>query len=893
LTAERERLRAAGPDAPWRKWGPYLSERHWGTVREDYSANGTAWDDFPFDHAASRAYQWGEDGLAGYCDENQLLCLSLALWNGRDPILKERMFGLANDEGNHGEDCKDYYFYLDGTPTHAYMKMLYKYPQAAFPYDELRRVNRERSRAEPEYELIDTGIFNDGRYFDVFVEYAKATPEETLVLITVHNRGPERAELDVLPQLWFRNTWWRGGDEPRPQVWAPADAGASARIDAQHAVLGTYSLAGEAAPELLFTENETNAYKLWGGDNPTFFVKDGFHEYVVNGRRDLVNPQRRGTKAALRYHLALEPGVSAAVRLRFGPGVRTIGDDFADIVTQRRAEADEFYALLTARAPDADHALVMRMGFAGMLWSKQTYIYDLYAWLNDRHSNPVLGEAGTARNREWYHMMNSDVISMPDKWEYPWYAAWDLAFHTLALGALDPEFTWDQIDLMLTERYMHPNGQIPAYEWNFSDVNPPVHAWAVLFNYWFDRRRLGPEAMVRLKRAFGKLALNFTWWTNRKDRFGKNLFEGGFLGLDNVGVFDRSAPLPTGGYLEQADGTAWMALFSQNMLQMALEIAREDAAYDELATSYYQHFIWIASALTRSSPGHVGMWDEEDGFFYDVLRRPDGTGEQLKVRSVVGLLPLCAVTIYDADIAQHAPLFLERARWFNAHRPDLTANLNAVGQTGEYGRVMLAVLNEERLRRVLARMLDPNEFLSDYGIRSLSRYHLEHPYVLVADGKEYRVGYLPSESDSGTFGGNSNWRGPVWMPINALIVRALVTMYGYYGDRFRIECPTGSGTMLTLYEVAKELVDRLSSIFTRNGNGRRPVFGGAELFQNDPHWRDHVLFYEYFHGDNGAGIGASHQTGWTGLISGLMNLFDTMSADDALRHGKDALTRRE
>jgi Glycosyl hydrolase family 63 C-terminal domain len=896
---EQERLRQAREDGvAWRKWGPYLSERQWGTVREDYSANGDAWNSFPHDHARSRAYRWGEDGIAGFCDDRMLLCFSLALWNGRDPILKERLFGLTNSEGNHGEDVKEYYFYLDATPTSSYLKFLYKYPQDAFPYRDLVGVNGARSRQEMEYELLDTGVFDRDRYFDVFVEYAKAAAEEILIRISVVNRGPETAELRVLPHLWFRNTWWQSPDGSRPWLEQGPTRRGGRTIVGQHPDLGTRYLICERAGELLFTCNETNETRLAGRPNPTPYVKDGINDYIVGGVREAVDPAGRGTKAAAHYALSVGPGETQVVRLlltgRMPSSKEDPFDAFDRTVAGRIREADEFYTAITPTSVDPDAALVMRQGFAGMLWTRQAFFYDLAGWLEERGVHRAAGVESGVRNRDWFHMLNADVISMPDKWEYPWYAAWDLAFHTLPLAVVDPDFAMQQLELMLDARYAHPNGQIPAYEWNFSDVNPPVHAWATLFNYRLQRSRFGEQALPGLRRAFHKLLLNFTWWLNRKDRNGRNVFEGGFLGLDNIGVFDRSAPLPTGGYLEQADGTAWMALFSQNMLEMSLELALHDPIYQDLTVKFYEHFVWIASAMDQIGDNNHDMWDETDGFYYDVLRLPDGSADRLEVRSMVGLLPFCAVTVYPEEVLTKLPGFVERVRAFNRRHPELLQNINPPGREGVHGRRMLSVLGEAKLRRVLARMLDPAEFLSDYGIRSLSRYHLDHPFVLRLGGQEYRVSYLPAESDSGMFGGNSNWRGPIWMPVNVLLIRALLQYYSFYGDDFTVECPTGSGRQMTLFEVARDLTERLERIFLRDENGRRPVYGATRKFQEDPHWRDLILFYEFFHGDNGAGIGASHQTGWTGLVSALISIFGETTAKQFLEErgaGFDRLAR--
>jgi hypothetical protein len=887
MQGEQQRLEETyAGRAPWRKWGPYLSERQWGTVREDYSDSGDAWNYLSHDQARSRAYRWGEDGLAGISDDHQLLCFALALWNGKDPILKERLFGLTNSEGNHGEDVKEYYFYLDSTPTHSYMKYLYKYPQAAYPYSDLVDTNHGRSRHELEYELLDTGVFDGDRYFDVFVEYAKATPEDILIQVTVHNRGAEPATLHVLPTLWFRNTWSWGGDVPRPGL----RAGGPGVIVASQAQLGERLLACEGAPALLFTENETNAERLFGTPNRTPYVKDGIDGFIVHGRREAVNPDQRGTKVAAHYPLTVGGGQSRTLRLRLcdAPAAAPFGD-FEATIEARRKEADEFYATVIPASLGADAANVVRQALAGMLWSKQFYYYDVDRWLEERGADPFKPWRRSApRNEHWHHVYNADILSMPDKWEYPWYAAWDLAFHVLALTLVDEDFGKLQLDLMLQEPYLHPSGQIPAYEWNFGDVNPPVHAWSTIFTYRLEQIRRGQGDLDWLERAFHKLVLNFTWWVNRKDRAGNNAFEGGFLGLDNIGVFDRSAPLPTGGYLEQADGTAWMALFCQNMIEIAAELTMHRPAYEDMCLKFVEHFLWIASALMHAG-GDIGMWDEEDGFFYDVLKLPDGRAERLKVRSMVGLLPLCAATVFDGRALERMPDVRERMRKFLAARPELRTFIHDPVKVGHAGRRLGSVLDEARLRRVLTRMLDEKEFLSPYGIRALSRYHAEHPYVFQVGGQEYRVSYLPAESDSGMFGGNSNWRGPIWMPVNALIIRALLQYYMYYGNGFTIECPTGSGRRMTLYQVAEEIAHRLASIFLRDKDGRRPVYGGARKFDSDPHWRELILFYEYFHGDNGAGLGASHQTGWTGVIARALHLFATTTPEQALEMGKTAV----
>jgi hypothetical protein len=895
VTAEQARLDEARENkAPWKKWGPYLSERQWGTVREDYSEGGDAWNYFSHDQARSRAYRWGEDGLAGISDDQQRLCFALALWNGHDAILKERLFGLTNSESNHGEDVKEYYFYLDSTPTHSYMKYLYKYPQAAFPYANLVETSRSRGRHEFEYELLDTGVFEDNRYFDVFVEYAKETPEDVLVEISVYNRGPVAALLHVLPTLWFRNEWSWHGNPDRPILQQIAGTPGRSVIKAVDAALGERYLYCEADVPLLFTENETNTRRIFGVPNRSPHVKDSIDSYVVHGQTEAVNPERKGTKAAAHHQVTVQPGECRVIRLRLsdvaptelarwnGAGGSPFGSHFEAALKARRQDADEYYAAIIPPSLSPDQANVMRQALAGMLWSKQFYHYDVDRWLEERGSDPFNPARKAApRNDHWHHMYNGDVISMPDKWEYPWYAAWDLAFHMLALTLVDPDFGKQQLKLMLRERYMHPNGQIPAYEWNFGDVNPPVHAWATIFTYRLEKGQKGEGDRDWLKSCFQKLLLNFTWWVNRKDRHGRNIFEGGFLGLDNIGVFDRSAPLPTGGHLEQADGTAWMALFCENMLEIAAELALTDPDYAEMAVKFGEHFLWIASAMVHLG-GETGMWDEEDGFFYDVLRLPDGRAQRLKVRSMVGLLPLCAATTFDGVVMARYPELAQRFLRFLDTRPEICASIHDPRKRGVAGRYLASILDETRLRRVLAKMLDENEFLSPFGLRSLSRFHAEHPYVIHAGGQEYRVSYLPAESDTGMFGGNSNWRGPIWMPVNALIIRALLQYYRYYGDDFTVECPTGSGRQMTLYQVAEEIGRRLTSVFLKDQSGRRPVNGGSQKFHEDSHWRDLVLFYEYFHGDNGAGLGASHQTGWTGIIARAIHLFATQTPARAL-----------
>jgi hypothetical protein len=898
VTKEHARLEEARTGtAAWKKWGPYLSERQWGTVREDYSETGDAWNFFTHDHARSRAYRWGEDGIAGISDDKQRLCFSLALWNGKDPILKERLFGLTNSQGNHGEDVKEYYFYLDSTPTHSYMKYLYKYPHAAYPYGDLERTNGGRSRHEMEYELLDTGVFHDNRYFDVFVEYAKGAADDILVKISAINRGPEGADLHLLPTLWFRNDWspWiaasnRAAEKPHlKEVDGPAG---TASVAASHSLLGSLVLSCHGDVPLLFTENETNHERLFPGQkNESAHVKDGINDFVVNGRQGVVNPKQQGTKVAAHYQFNVGAGETAVIRLRLSSSMTgekdpPFGKAFDALFDERRREADEFYKAITPPSLSADAANVMRQAIAGMLWSKQFFFFDGDNWLDEHHSNPLHSGFRQTRNWEWFHMLNEDVISMPDKWEYPWYAAWDLAFHALPLSIVDPDFAKSQMKLMLRGSYLHPTGQMPAYEWNFSDVNPPVHAFATLFLHRTDMAMRGEADLEFLTATFNKLLLNFTWWVNRKDRFGKNVFEGGFLGLDNIGVFDRSAPLPTGGHLEQADGTAWMALFSQNMLELAIELAAHDPTYEDMVSKFVEHFSFIAMGMNR--PGADGMWDEEDGFYYDVLRLPDGRSTRLKVRSMVGLLPLAATTVIEKWQRDRVPRVTAAVQERLRRMPELAGAMHATG-SGHFGvaeRGILALVSEERLRRILSKMLDENEFLGPHGIRALSKFHERHPYTFNVDGQEHRVDYLPAESNNGMFGGNSNWRGPVWMPVNVILIRALLNYFTYYGDSFKIECPTGSGKMMNLFEVARDIADRLAAIFVKDASGRRPVYGGTQTFQEDPYWRDYLLFYEYFHGDNGAGLGASHQTGWTGAVASLIQLFGMLDAEQLLAAGK-------
>jgi hypothetical protein len=889
VTEQKRLNEAREKQIPWKKWGPYLSERQWGTVREDYSKDGNAWDYFTHDQSRSRAYRWGEDGLAGYCDDQQLLCFCVALWNGKDPILKERMFGLTNSEGNHGEDVKEYYFYIDSTPTHSYMKYLYKYPQGEYPYRDLVETNKRRSREELEYELLDTGIFDEDRYFDVFVEYAKADPEDTLVRISIHNRGPEAAQIHVLPTLWFRNTWTWEKDKPKP-VMGQIDGN---KILASHHLIGDYTLQWEGATELLFTENESNNEKLWKYANASPYVKDAFHRCVISGETGAVNPAKTGTKAAAHYVLNVPARGSEVVRLRLSAKPASNAFiDFDKTFDARVADANEFYDRITPKNLSEDERRVHRQALAGMLWSKQHYYFDLDRWLSEHHAHPM-EEPGkeNARNAAWFQMLNNDVISMPDKWEYPWYAAWDLSFHTIALSLVDFDFAKDQLLLMLSNLYAHPNGQIPAYEWNFSDVNPPVHAWATLFLYRIETE-LGRSDLRFLEKSFQGLTLNFTWWVNRKDPQGRNVFAGGFLGLDNIGVFDRSAPLPTGGNLDQSDGTAWMAFYCICMFEIALILTEYDNMYEDIAFRYLEQFIWITYAMDHVGGGNNSMWNEEDGFFYDLLRYPSGEAVPLKTRSMVGLLPLCAVAVFEGGTAAKHPRLIEAIKLFMKRHPEVAKKVQRAEEIevgGYLGRRLLAICDKDKLVRILKYMLDENEFLSPYGIRSLSKYHLEHPFVFYLGGQEFKVQYLPAESNTGMFGGNSNWRGPIWMPVNKLIVRALLHMYPFYGPDFKVECPTGSGNYMNLFEVAEEIHRRLESIFLRDKNGRRPVYGGTKKFQEDPYWKDYILFYEYFHGENGAGLGASHQTGWTGVVARGIDLFARLTSENLLQKSKEIM----
>jgi hypothetical protein len=886
----------------WKRWGPYLSERQWGTVREDYSPEGAAWDFFPFEHAHARTYRWGEDGLGGISDRHQMICFAVALWNGRDPILKERLFGLTGNQGNHGEDVKEQYFYLDSMPTHSYMKMLYKYPQAEFPYRRLLEENQKRDRTEPEFELLDTGVFQENRYFDVLIEYAKSDSEDILARVTAYNRGPEVADLHVLPTLWFRNTWSWGKDLRRPVVRRAADLGAAGVCaEVEHWQYGKRWLLSAGKPELLFTENETNYVKLFNYRERVPYVKDAFHEYVIRGNKGAVNPALSGTKMAAHYAFRLGPGESAKVKLRLTDldplgsmdpelpwiGSRTapgqykagatalapgeFGEAFDAVFSQRIKEADEFYASRIPHRLSDDARMVMRQAYAGMLWSKQFYHYDVATWLEGDPAGPTPPDARSkGRNKDWTHLYNDDVVSMPDKWEYPWYAAWDLAFHCIPLAIVDSDFAKEQLVLMLREWYMHPNGQLPAYEWAFGDVNPPVHAWAAWRVYKIDRRMRGVADREFLQRVFHKLLLNFTWWVNRKDPDGHNIFQGGFLGLDNIGVFDRSAPLPTGGHLEQSDGTSWMGMFCLNMLAIALELAKDDMAYEDVASKFFEHFVHIAHAMNDIGTDGRSLWDDGDGFYYDLLHLPNGDDHFVKIRSMVGLIPLFAVETLEPEVVDRLPGFKRRMQWFIDNHADVPEHIEMTQRSTRGVRRQLSLANRKQLKRILKRMLDEAEFFSPHGIRALSRYHLDHPYEMQLNDHVSRVDYEPAESSSGIFGGNSNWRGPVWFPLNYLLIESLQKFHHYYGEDFKVECPTYSNKQMDLWEVSAEISRRLTRLFLRDKNGRRPFAGSNDLFNNDPHWRDLILFYEYFNGDNGAGLGASHQTGWTGLVAKLL-----------------------
>ena len=887
MTQEEARL-AANRDrtAYWKRWGPYLSERQWGTVREDYSPTGEAWDYFSHDQARSRAYRWGEDGIAGISDNHQRLCFAIALWNGEDAILKERMFGLTGSEGNHGEDVKEYYFYLDNTPTHSYMKCLYKYPQAAFPYTQLVEENRSRGRHSPEFELLDTGVFADDRYFDVFIEYAKNSPEDILIQISIINRGPEEKALHLLPTLWFRNTWTWALEQEKPFLKVVKSDTNLSIIEASHPTLGDRWLYCDGATELLFTENETNTERLFGVNNTSPHVKDGINDYLVSGRKEAVNSNRIGTKTSAHYELSIPAGETKIVRLRLSDtspsrpdqggaeGREPCGADFATIFQTRAQEADEFYQRICPFEMSEDMRNVQRQAFAGMLWSKQFYYYVIEDWLKGDPAGPQPPESRAGgRNNEWIHLFNDDILSMPDKWEYPWFATWDLAFHVIVFAMIDPDFAKPQLSRLTREWYMHPNGQLPAYEWAFGDVNPPVHAWAAWRVYKIEQKMYGRTDRDFLERVFQKLLLNFTWWVNRKDAEGKNIFQGGFLGLDNIGVFDRSAQLPTGGHINQADGTSWMGMYCLNMLTIAIELAKSDRVYEDIASKFFEHFLRIADAMDGIGKAEIALWDEADGFYYDALHLPDGHQCPMKVRSLVGLIPLFAVGTLEPETLAQFPGFKKRTEWFIRNRPDLTQNIACMQTPGVGERRLLAIAYPDKLRRILQTMLDEGEFLGPHGIRAVSKVHESHPYVLTVNGQQYRVDYEPAESSTGLFGGNSNWRGPVWFPINYLLIESLQKFHHYLGNDFKVECPTGSGQMMTLWEVARELSQRLTQTFLRDPSGKRPVYGGIEMFQINPHWRDLITFNEYFHGDNGAGIGASHQTGWTGLVAKLIQQY--------------------
>lgn len=867
-SAEHKRLRS---EQNWKQWGPYVSERAWGTVREDYSKNGNAWTYFPHEHARSKTFRWGEDGLAGICDDQQYLCFALALWNGKDPILKERMFGLTGLQGNHGEDVKEYYYYLDSTPTHSYMKFLYKYPHQTYPYEQLIEENEQRGYEDFEYELFDTGIFDDNRYFDVWVEYAKVEHDDILIQISVSNRGQEGAPLTLLPTLWFRNTWSWGyengpmQDVPQKPCLSLHDGG----IVAEHPVLGEYYLYSQNADEILFTENETNKMLLYETENSSPYVKDAFHRYIIDNEEDAVNPEKVGTKSASVYHLTVGAGETQSIQLRLSASVQKAPfKQFKKTLENRLEEADEFFAEIQDSSLTSDQKLIQRQALAGMLWSKQKYYYDVKQWLDGdpKFSPPEARKQG--RNSHWKHLNNFDIISMPDKWEYPWYAGWDLAFHCIPLAMVDVEFAKQQLILLTREWYIHPNGQLPAYEWAFGDVNPPVHAWAAWRVYQMDE----DKDIDFLKRIFNKMLLNFTWWVNRKDVDGNNIFEGGFLGLDNISLFDRSAELPTGGEINQSDGTAWMGFFCLTMMNISIELAKHDDAYEDMVVKFFEHFLQIAVAMSGVVRDGLGLWDEDDGFYYDVLSLTQGKRIPLKVRSLVGLMPLIAVTTVGQKTLDELPNFARSMDWMLSHRPHLTGNMECE-YNPEYGNAhIIAIPTRDRLKSILRYMLDEEEFLSPYGIRSLSKYHESHPYTLTMGGKEFRVDYWAAESQSGLFGGNSNWRGPIWFPMNYLLIESLRVYHRYYDDNFTVEFPTGSGNSVTLDIVADELCKRLSNIFLRNTDKQRPVYGGNDTFQNDDHWRDYILFHEYFHGDNGAGLGASHQTGWTGLVADVLNL---------------------
>ncbi len=886
-TAEEERLQEDQDRvAHWKRWGPYLSERAWGTVREDYSADGDAWRYFTHDQARSKAYRWSEDGIAGISDRHQYICFAIALWNGQDAILKERLFGLTGKEGNHGEDVKEYYFYQDNLPSHAYMKFLYKYPQTAFPYEQLVAENAKRSRYDAEYELLDTGVFEDNRYFDVSVVYAKADINDILICIEVVNRGSQPAQLDLLPTIWFRNTWAWDTQAPKPALLQKTFKNVPniATAELQHVYYGKYWLHCQGHPTLLFTENETNTQRLYGVQNKTPYVKDSIHEYLVKRIETAVNPAHCGTKMSAHYRLQLEPGESQTVCLRLtdqdmSENWETIfGPDFGSLFQKRQQEADDFYHTVTPEGLSEAEKQVMRQAFAGLLWSKQFYHYEVRRWLQGDITMPKPPEQRLhGRNHQWTHMFNEDIISMPDKWEYPWFAAWDLAFHSIPLAMVDPDFAKEQLLLLLSDWYLHPNGQLPAYEWNFNDVNPPIHAWAAWRVFDLDRKRTGKSDYCFLEKVFQKLLLNFTWWVNREDPQGLNVFQGGILGLDNIGIFNRSEPLPMGGTLEQSDGTSWMAMYTLSLLRIAVELAVEDSVYDDMACKFWEHFLYIAHAMNQLGQNSIGMWDDQDGFYYDVVLQGDGNHFPLKIRSILGLIPLFAVEVIESERLAKLPKLTDRMKWFQENRPDLIRDCACMGLPQKGGRSLVSTIDDLRLRDLLKWLLDEAEFLSPYGVRSLSRVYRDQPYQLNLYGEMYQIDYEPAESTTGLFGGNSNWRGPVWLPLNYLIIESLLRFYHYYGEVFKVECPTGSGTWMTLYDVAEELAHRVLRIFLPDATGRRPVYGGTEAFQSDPLWKDNLLFFEYFHGDNGAGIGASHQTGWTALVAALIQQFGTAS----------------
>ncbi|SMB98435.1 conserved hypothetical protein [Hymenobacter roseosalivarius DSM 11622] len=870
MTAEQVRLAESNAqNTSWKKFGPYLTERQWGTVREDYSANGNAWEYITHDLARSYAYRWGEEGLGGISDHRQHFCFSVALWNGADGILKERLFGLTNGQGNHGEDVKEYYYYLDSTPTHSYMKMLYKYPQQEFPYVQLVKESARRTRQQPEYELEDTGIFAENRYFDVFIEYAKAGIDDILIQITVHNRGAKMAPIMVLPQVWFRNTWSWGHDPYRPQLSTPE----SGVVQLEHQTMGRYQLYCDQNPSLLFCDNDTNGERLYGLPADGLFFKDGINDYVIDGKLDAINPAQTGTKAAAQYTLHIPPGESQTVRLRLSQTTLTAPfADFANLFAARVQEADEFYDCVQEKMTDPDARNIQRQAFAGMLWSKQFYYYDMAQWID---GDPLMqappNQRRTGRNSNWRHLYNADIISMPDKWEYPWYAAWDLAFHCIPLAMVDAQFAKNQLRLLTRDWYMHPSGQLPAYEWNLSDVNPPVHAWATWRVYQMDKKLNNGQGDTHfLESVFHKLTLNFTWWVNHKDKNNRNIFEGGFLGLDNIGVFDRSAPLPTGGTIEQSDGTSWMAMYALNLMRIALELAQTNPVYQDIASKFFEHFLYIVDAMTRSGDGAFNLWDEEDEFYYDVLLTPDNARTKLKVRSIVGLIPLFAVEVLDEELLAAMPDFSRRLRWMLDNRPHLAELVSRWQEPGKGERHLLSLLRSHRLKCLLRRMLDEAEFLSEFGVRAMSRYHLKHPYVYHTPETDFTVGYVPGEAESSMFGGNSNWRGPIWFPINYLIIESLQKFYTYYGNSLKVEYPTGSGELRNLQDIAACLSERLTKLFLKDENGHRPAFGNSALLQTDPHFKDNLLFHEYFHGDDGHGLGANHQTGWTGLIVRLL-----------------------